>query len=409
MMSIFKRGWLYVTRKKNKTILMFFILFSIATAILSGVAIQKATSITRNQINQSMGAYFSLSTNPMTNPGIGTRGMGIVPKEIVDKIKKIDGITKYDVKTIGEAELTKEEQIPLRNKATQFNENVLKDYKKIIDLSGNRNSKNDTKFTSGTLKLTQGRHLTAEDKHKVLIHEEFAKLNHLEIGSTLTIKPSSKSSLTEFEEKEKPETLDLEVIGLFSGSNQQIATMPYELIENILISDIASTQEINGFSDKFSPYQEAKFYTDNPQKLEKILEKVKGLDVDWNLYQLIPSNKDMPGLTNSLDSMDKLVRQLLLGVFFISIVILSLILAFWMNGRVHETGILLSLGKSKINIISQYIIELLMIAIFSFGLSYFSSNYIAQKIGDELITQANKTSQSMLNQGVRRHVIWGRC
>lgn len=52
MMSIFKRGWLYVTRKKNKTILMFFILFSIATAILSGVAIQKATSITRNQINQ---------------------------------------------------------------------------------------------------------------------------------------------------------------------------------------------------------------------------------------------------------------------------------------------------------------------------------------------------------------------
>lgn len=88
MMSIFKRGWLYVTRKKNKTILMFFILFSIATAILSGVAIQKATSITRNQINQSMGAYFSLSTNPMTNPGIGTRGMGIVPKEIVDKIKK---------------------------------------------------------------------------------------------------------------------------------------------------------------------------------------------------------------------------------------------------------------------------------------------------------------------------------
>lgn len=56
MMSIFKRGWLYVTRKKNKTILMFFILFSIATAILSGVAIQKATSITRNQINQSMGA-----------------------------------------------------------------------------------------------------------------------------------------------------------------------------------------------------------------------------------------------------------------------------------------------------------------------------------------------------------------
>ena len=54
-------------------------------------------------------------------------------------------------------------------------------------------------------------------------------------------------------------------------------------------------------------------------------------------------------------------------------------LAFWIQGRVHETGILLSIGVSKFNIISQYIIELLLISILAFGGSYFSSKVVSTK------------------------------
>ena len=46
-MGSFKRAVLYITRKKKKSILMFFILFCIATAVLSGISIKKATSIAR--------------------------------------------------------------------------------------------------------------------------------------------------------------------------------------------------------------------------------------------------------------------------------------------------------------------------------------------------------------------------
>lgn len=40
-MGSFKRAVLYITRKKKKSILMFFILFCIATAVLSGISIKK--------------------------------------------------------------------------------------------------------------------------------------------------------------------------------------------------------------------------------------------------------------------------------------------------------------------------------------------------------------------------------
>ena len=46
-MNVFKRSILYITRKKIKSIIMLFILFGIATAVLSGISIKKAANIAR--------------------------------------------------------------------------------------------------------------------------------------------------------------------------------------------------------------------------------------------------------------------------------------------------------------------------------------------------------------------------
>lgn len=59
-MSMMKRAWLYVTRKKSKTLLMFLILFGIATATVSGIAIKKATIDAREQVNASINASFAI-------------------------------------------------------------------------------------------------------------------------------------------------------------------------------------------------------------------------------------------------------------------------------------------------------------------------------------------------------------
>ena len=40
-MSTFERAWLYITRKKVKSIIMFFILLGIATATLGALSIKK--------------------------------------------------------------------------------------------------------------------------------------------------------------------------------------------------------------------------------------------------------------------------------------------------------------------------------------------------------------------------------
>ncbi|MEW6172323.1 MAG: hypothetical protein AB1510_04550 [Bacillota bacterium] len=51
----------------------------------------------------------------------------------------------------------------------------------------------------------------------------------------------------------------------------------------------------------------------------------------------------------------------------------------------YETGVLLSMGEGKVKIITQYLAEVLVVAVVAFGLSVFSGKFIAQGVGDMLL------------------------
>lgn len=49
-MGTYKRAYLYVTRKKGKSILLFFIFLIMATFVLAGLSIQKASQAAQKKI-----------------------------------------------------------------------------------------------------------------------------------------------------------------------------------------------------------------------------------------------------------------------------------------------------------------------------------------------------------------------
>lgn len=377
---------------------MFLILFGIATATISGIAIKKATEDTRDQINQSMNASFRIKMDLMNNPDIGSRGLGNVPASAVDQIKEIDGITKYNARMIGEVDLVDLQKVKLTNSRIQQNESY-KAYENFADLDGMTDSSLDNKFVSGVIQLIKGRHITKNDKQKVIVHEEFAKLNNLKLHDKIYVQRSELASIRP-NEGAVTEKISLEIVGLFSGSNMNSVTMESELVDNALITDIHTIKMLNGYNDKNAIYQEAKYFVKDPKQLPSILKEVNELPINWSHYLIEDSNKDYPALASSLDSMDGLINKMLIGIVVVSAIILSLVLAFWVNGRIHETGVLLSLGISKINIITQYVIELLLIAVVGFGLSYFSGQAIAQNIGDGMVEQANEAGTMNLQQSL---------
>ena len=73
-MSLFERAWLYITRKRGKTLIMFCILFAMASGILSGISIKKDAQAAMQQARESVGGSFSMNLNyDESNPNVNVR------------------------------------------------------------------------------------------------------------------------------------------------------------------------------------------------------------------------------------------------------------------------------------------------------------------------------------------------
>ena len=67
-MSIFKRAFLYFTRKRGKTILLFAILLIMATFVLTGLSIWKASEAAQLDLRQSLGGEFDIFVDWNNSP-----------------------------------------------------------------------------------------------------------------------------------------------------------------------------------------------------------------------------------------------------------------------------------------------------------------------------------------------------
>ena len=106
--------------------------------------------------------------------------------------------------------------------------------------------------------------------------------------------------------------------------------------------------------------------------------------MDWKGFEITLNNESFENAASSLQQLSSLMSTILIVVLVVSVAVLSLILTMWARTRIHETGVLLSVGIRKLSILGQYIAEVLMIAILAFSLSYFSSSAIARQMGNML-------------------------
>ena len=385
-MGSFKRAVLYITRKKKKSILMFFILFCIATAVLSGISIKKATSIARQNSSKETANTFEIQNNLATN------FTGTMPESLVNKVSKVNGIKNYDASVQGIGLVFKQLQnVEPKNNTVQYTD---KQYKNLFPVEAHKFTEYDTKFMSKSFRLVEGRHLVEGDKNKVLVHKALAEKNNLKVGDRII---GTKDSLDYNASKDAPSEYDLEIVGIFESENTDRMGSKLEIPENLILSDMNTLNALYGYSKGNSQYTSAVFNTN--KNVDDVISDVNKIQENWSLYNISKSDDTFLALSKSFDSLEKIVNMLLIGSIIVGIIVLSLVLAFWIQGRIHETGILLSIGVGKFKIISQYIIELLLISVLAFGTSYFSSKMISQNIGDAMVSQASKQAVQEVQQG----------
>lgn len=389
-MNFISRAWLYIIRKKGKSILLFIILLVMATFVLTALALGNASNAAQMELRKSLGGSFLIGfdyteNNPYlkvesVDGGTLVYSTQQISPELVEQVRSIDGVNYCSATT---------ESLAVLPSLDLFAGNIPieEEFRNSSKILGTWKSEELSRFTSGQLALTEGRHIMPGDKNKGLISKDLADKNGLKIGDVI----------------QTDKGVEIEIVGLFvpkeiEGINDQVTT--YDKIQNLIISDLA-TRIANENSPATQGFNELTVSVDDPQNMENIITKVKEIKgVDWKGFAIMVDNEGYENAAFSLQQLSELVSTILIVVLIVSVVILSLILTLWSRTRVHETGILLSLGIRKLSILGQYIAEVLIIAVLAFSLSYFSSNAIAGQMGTILQPEQSAADVQVEEDGI---------
>ena len=359
-MSIFNRAYLYIIRKKVRSSILFLIVTLISFFLLSGSVLNTTVNNISKNLYKDVNFGFNIESADKSNKEI--------EKDTLKKIEELKGITSKNY--IFSKPVTVEGK-----KVVQENQNItlndeIKNKSNLVMMNGITASKSNIDFKSEVLKLEKGRHIEENDNNKIMIHEKFAELNNVNLGDKIKL-------------LQKGKTLELEIVGIYSGEKTNTFNgLSSDFIENTVYTDYKSSQELSNLMAN-NKVTSVEYGVEDPTKLDDVIKAVENLGI--NNLMVSKSNKNYELVTSSVESITKITNMIRIGSVVVGVVILSLILMFWVRERTYEIGILLSLGTSKVNLVLQFIVEVLLVTIvglmIAIGIEIATIKYLASNVG----------------------------
>lgn len=369
-MSIFNRAYLYIIRKKVRSSILFLIVTLISFFLLSGSVLNtKVNNISKN-LYKDVNFGFNIESTDKSNKEI--------EKDTLKKIEELKGITTKNY-IFSKPVIVEGKKVVQENQNITLNDEV-KNKSNLVMMNGITASKSNIDFKSEVLKLEKGRHIEENDKNKIMIHEKFAELNNVNLGDKIKLAQEGK-------------VLELEVVGIYSGEKTNTFNgLSSDFIENTVYTDYKSSQELSNLIAN-NKVTSVEYGVEDPTKLDDVIKTVENLGI--NNLMVSKSNKNYELITSSVESITKITNMIRIGSVVVGVVILSLILMFWVRERTYEIGILLSLGTSKVNLVLQFIVEVLLVTIVglitALGIELTIIKYLASNVGSIFSEDLPKT------------------
>ena len=384
-MSIWKRAVLYLTRKKGRTILLFLYMAVMAVFILTAFSLKNAAEKELVKLRETFGTGFVLkidTENPANvtvveeNGTIDSMYTGTkITDEMIQKILELDGVINYTLPREFNIVWTDLKLRPGGWAKAEPDDVITEEYIKIAQQEILAYSCTDGKlgknFSTGALEISEGRNLQIGDRFQTVISEELAERNGLSVGDAITVEIKEGTYLpTKEYQKTWGNPIQLEIVGLFHMNfTQQYADWTSEsayMENNIyvdqethkLIDQIIEDNWVGEFYDV--GYPEVIFFVDNPKKTDAIIHEMKEReDIPIDSLTVYPDQTAYEASAKPY-SLIRMFSMMLSAIGIAGVgIILYLLMKLTVQRRMHESGILLSIGMKKRTIVGQMLIECL--------------------------------------------------
>jgi len=332
-----KNAVAYVFRKRTRTALIFLILTLILAVIYAGFSIIKTSEKMAGVINSAND--LGLKIRSLKSETFNAESFDLIDSKLgTEKIYQYEGVAE-----LKNGKVVAGEQMVMREDLPGYLGNA-------VMLQAISNVEKDPLFRSEVFKLIEGKNIARGEAGKILVHEVLAKKNQWKVGDKVSLKVLG-------EEKD----LELFIQGIFTGKKQEKYTgMSSDFSENMMFADYTTMTQIFG---KKKLVTSLKILVSDSEKLAALKAEMNKKSVQLEDYEISEEENQFSGMVESLDMVKQMISVMIMAVIGAGIIVLSLVLILWVRERMYEIGILLAIGRSKIKIVGQFILELVLVSL----------------------------------------------
>lgn len=360
---MFHRAVLALVRRPAKTIILFLMSLVTVLLILTGVSMKHTVTQAVSALRTAFPAYIQLTHESADDPDMQTAF-----SELQDANETI---------TIKQLLLHADKLDVLPGVYTSGGKMDQAKNLRTIALS---QSEYYSDFLYRIFSLRHGRHIEKGDAGVLVISDALARLNGLLIGDTVSLSSVDGT----------PSNTQLEIIGIFEcliKSDATVTTREFEIPDNYLFTDLAT---VRGFAGSSNTLQTSvMFVVRDATRLERATQSILRIGGgQWTDKNISVNNNAYEKSGQPLERLNSLLQGLILVAVIIGTLMLALALLLWTRSRKWETGIFLSVGVGKTEIIMQYWLEAICVTLAASILAgvfgYFAAGMFSEAAGGML-------------------------
>ena len=408
--NMLKRSWLSIKRKLGRTVILTLIFFMMANLVLAAFIIKSAVSAQMDYAKSTLGGTVTIQPdmdtireNQKTEIENGTDPSEMFkemdrPSVTVETANEIatsytDYIKDYSYEVSASAN-SNDLEVVETSKGPSFGNG----FPGVPGSSSSDDSTLDSDITisgvnayayiSGvkneTITIKDGTYFDEDSTDSVLISYEFAELNSLSVGDTITIKNIYSE-----------DGIKLTVIGIYDSSEERadanVMYMNTETAAKFLSED--------DYNDGNYDVDNVSFYMNNSDNAEEFVNKINEefTELAENNLKVAVDTSEYDSIASSIESVGSFANTILVIVIVAAVIIITLIVTINVKDRRYEIGVLMSLGANRRNVIGQIAAELLIVGSLGFALASATGTVFATTLGNSIIegqtTSSNEQSE----------------
>ena len=411
-MNYMKRAIQSLWAKKGRSIIMIAVFSAILIFVLAGLTIRSGADLATTNAKKSVGATVTLSTNreamfkqsdsedENSRPDPGSFERTPVNLSDAKKIAKLSNVKSYSFEASTSADKSSGIE-PISSDSDDSEEESTDEQmagfggggapggmsQGDFQIKGVSESSSYSEFSAGTASLVEGEAITSadEDTNNVLIEQSLAEANDLSVGEKFKIKDSDDKDV------------EVTIKGIYKTSDSgdsMSAQFNFMNPSNTIFSSYTMVNTLTGSEGK--TIDSAVYNLEDPKDMDSFVKQANKL-IDTDTFSLETNDQMYQQMLQPLNNVSSFAKNIVILVAVAGVVILTLIIMLSIRERKYEIGVLLSLGESRMKVISQFFVEIFICMIFALGIAAASGNVVGNAVGNQLLSQQT-TSQNVEGQ-----------